>query len=80
MTIKITRRKNVLTNQEKSVVIKTNIIFCFKFLVNYKDKRIESYNCSRIVTKNELLTFISKKMIVTEQNYKITKKEMLVII
>ena len=30
--------------------------------------------------KNESLIFISKKMTVTEQNYEITKKEMLIIV
>ena len=30
--------------------------------------------------KNELLTFILKRMIVTEQNYKIIEKEMLTIV
>ena len=33
-----------------------------------------------LLQKNELLTFMSKKIIVIEQNYKITKKKMLTII
>ena len=33
-----------------------------------------------LLQKNESLTFMSKKMIVTEQNYGITEKEMLTIV
>ena len=61
MIIKILREKDVLTNQEKDVIIKVNTILRFKSFVNYKNERIKLYDYSRIVTKNRVINIHVKK-------------------
>ena len=61
MTIKIVREKDILISQEKDLIIKTNAILRFKSFINHENRCIELYNYNRTITKNELLTFMSKK-------------------
>ena len=61
MTIRIVRKKNVLTSQEKDVTIKTNTILRLKSFINHENERIELHDYNRIVTKKRIINIYIKK-------------------
>ena len=61
MIIKVTKRKNVSTNQEKSITSKNNTTFRFKSFVDHKDERIRLYNYSRTVVRKRVVSIYVKK-------------------
>ena len=61
MIMKITKRKDVLTNQEKGITIKTNTIFRFKPFINHENGRVRSHNCDRTFIKKRVINIYVKK-------------------
>ena len=51
VTMKIVRKKDILKNQEKDIIIKVNTTFRFKSLINHKNEYIELHDYSRTVIK-----------------------------
>ena len=61
MTMKIVKRKDVLTSQEKDVTIKINTTFRLKSLIDYENESIGLYDYSRTVTKKRVFNVYVKK-------------------
>ena len=51
MTVKVTKRRNILTNQNESITDKDNTTLQFKSFINYKNRHIKSYYRNSIITK-----------------------------
>ena len=61
MIIKFVKKKDVLINQKKDIIIETNTIFRFKSFIKYKNKRIELYDYSRTIIKKRIISIYIKK-------------------
>ena len=59
--MRITRRKDILTSQEKSIIIKDDTIFWFKSLINHENERIELHDYDRIITKERVINIYVQK-------------------
>ena len=61
MTMKVTRKEDVLTNQETSITITTNTILRFKTIINDENRRLELYNCDRVILREWITNVHVKK-------------------
>ena len=61
MTIKITREKNVLRNQETNIEIKINTTFRLESFINYENRRLRLHNRDGIVLRKRITDVYVKK-------------------
>ena len=55
MTMKTTRKRNILTNQDESITNTDNTILRLKTFINYKNEYIESYHRDDVITKKRII-------------------------
>ena len=61
MTVKITRRKDILTSQEKDVTIKINTTLWLEYLTNHENGHIGLHNYDRTITRKWTINIHVKK-------------------
>ena len=61
MTMKITREKNVLTNQRKDIIIKNNTTFWFKSFINHENEHVELHDYDRVFIKERIINIYIEK-------------------
>ena len=71
MTIKTTKRKNVLRDQETNIAITINTTFRLKSFINYKNECLELHNCDGIVLEKRITNVHVKK----DDNYEIKLRD-----
>ena len=61
MTMKITRKEDILENQETSIAITTNTTLWLESLINHKNRRLGLHNYDRIILKERITNVHVKK-------------------
>ena len=59
--MKITRKENVLRDQETNIVITTNTTFRLKSFTNYKNRRLELHNRDDVISRKRITNVHVKK-------------------
>ena len=61
MTIRVTRKENILENQETNIEITINITFRLESFINYKNERLELHNRDDVVLRKRITNVHVKK-------------------
>ena len=59
--VRITKEKDISTDQEKDITIETDTIFQFEFFINYEDGRIRLYDDDCVIIRKRIIDIYVKK-------------------